>query len=141
MHFVFISLPMGDKSDKEIGHRLCSINGAVKAACVAKFGWGWDEIATIDNFWDHDRIEDFSPMSVKRNSVFYLGQAIQKMSRADAVYFDEGWEHSNGCLVERFVALKYDIPVLFHNCSYEADPTNAPLSTIKSIREKEVLNE
>lgn len=118
MKFVFISLPMSGKTDKEIGHRLCSINGAVKAACVAKFGWKWDEIATIDNFWDHDRIEDFPSMPVKKDSVFYLGGAIQKMSRADAVYFDEGWEHANGCNVERYVALKYDIPVLFYNIQY-----------------------
>lgn len=116
--FVFISLPMSGKTDKEIGHRLCSINGAVKAACVAKFGWKFDEIKTIDNFWDHDRIEDSSFMPVKKDSVFYLGGAIQKMSRADAVYFDEGWEHANGCNVERFVALKYDIPVLFYNVNY-----------------------
>ena len=118
MKFVFISLPMSGKTDKEIGHRLCSINGAVKAACVAKFGWKWDEIKTIDNFWDHDKIDDNADMPVQEPCVFYLGGAIQKMSRADAVYFDEGWEHANGCLVERFVALKYDIPVLFHNVEY-----------------------
>lgn len=148
MKFVFISLPMSGKTDKEIGHRLCSINGTVKAACVAKFGWKWDEIATIDNFWDHDRIEDFDSMPVKRQSVFYLGGALKKMSQADAVYFDEGWEHANGCNVERYVALKYDIPVLFYNVEYnktDAPPTtfiqNAPLSTIKSIVEKEVKHE
>ena len=118
MKFVFISLPMSGKTDKEIGHRLCSINGAVKAACVAKFGWKWDEIATIDNFWDHDRIEDFPSMPVKKDSVFYLGGAIQKMSRADAVYFDEGWEESEGCQVERFTALMYHIPTLFYNGTY-----------------------
>ena len=69
MKFVFISLPMKDKTDKEIGHRLCSINGAVKAACVAKFGWKWDEIATIDNFWDHDKIEDNQnmPSSIEKS--------------------------------------------------------------------------
>lgn len=43
------------------------------------------------------------------------------MSRADAVYFDEGWEHATGCQVERFVALKYNIPVLFHNLKYDKE--------------------
>ena len=118
MKFVFISLPMSGKTDKEIGHRLCSINGAVKEACVKKFGWKWDEIKTIDNFWDHAKIDENPDMPVNEPCVFYLGGAIQKMSRADAVYFDEGWEHANGCLVERFVALKYDIPVLFWNLEY-----------------------
>lgn len=117
IHFVFISLPMSGKTDKEIGHRLCSINGAVKKACVAKFGWNWDDIKTIDNFWDHPE-PDYTDMPVKNTSVFYLGGALQKLSRADAVYFDEGWEHANGCQVERFVALKYEIPVLFYNVEY-----------------------
>lgn len=120
IHYVFISLPMSGKTDKEIGHRLCSINGAVKKACVEKFGWNWDDIMTIDNFWDHDE-PDYAGLKVKKNSVFYLGGALQKLSRADAVYFDEGWEHANGCLVERFVALKYDIPVLFYNVEYGGD--------------------
>lgn len=118
IHFVFISLPMSGKTDKEIGHRLCSINGAVKKACVAKFGWNWDDIMTIDNFWDRDEPSYNSGMKVKNNRIFYLGGALQKMSRADAVYFDEGWEHANRCQVERFVALKYDIPVLFYNVEY-----------------------
>lgn len=123
IHYVFISLPMSGKTDKEIGHRLCSINGAVKKACVEKFGWKWDDIITIDNFWDHDDHDepDYAGLKVMNTSVFYLGGALQKMSRADAVYFDEGWEHANGCQVERFVALKYDIPVLFYNVEYGGD--------------------
>ena len=117
IHFVFISLPMSGKTDKEIGHRLCSINGAVKKACVAKFGWNWDDIMTIDNFWDHDE-PDHTGMKVKNTRIFYLGGALQKMSMADAVYFDEGWEQSIGCNVERYVALKYNMPALFYNIEY-----------------------
>lgn len=125
MKYVFVSLPMNGRSDKDIGHRLCSINGAVKKACVEKFGWEWDDILTIDNFWDqvqpeHVGLPDFD---VKNSRIFYLGGAIQKMSRADAVYFDEGWEHATGCQVERFVALKYEIPVLFYNAEYNKEVT------------------
>lgn len=121
MKYVFISLPMNGRSDKNIGHRLCSINGAVKQACVAKFGWKWDEIATIDNFWDHEKIDDNPVMPVKNSRIFYLGGALQKIARADAVYFDEGWEHSLGCQVERFVALKYEVPVAFYSSNYVDD--------------------
>ena len=116
-HFVFISLPMNGRSDKAIGQRLCSINGAVKKACVEKFGWEWDDIHTIDNFWDHDE-PDHTGLEVQNTRVFYLGGALQTMAQADAVYFDEGWEHSLGCQVERFTALKYNIPVLFYNVQY-----------------------
>ena len=119
MKFVFISLPMNGRSDKAIGHRLCSINGTVKKACVEKFGWDWDEIKTIDNFWDHAKIDDNADMPVQNSRVFYLGGALQKMARADAVYFDEGWEESEGCEVERFTALMYHIPALFYNYNVE----------------------
>lgn len=123
MKFVFISLPMSGRTDKEIGHRLCSINGAVKEACVAKFGWKFDEIKTIDNFWDHDRIDDNADMPVQEPCVFYLGGAIQKMSRADAVYFDEGWECSTGCQIEFFTAINYERPVLFYSGEYKKEVT------------------
>lgn len=120
MKYVFVSLPMSGKTDKEIGHRLCSINGAVKKACVDKFGWKWDDILTIDNFWDqvqpdHVGLPDFD---VKNSRIFYLGGALQKMSRAHAVYFDEGWEESEGCQVERLTALMYHVPTLFYNGKY-----------------------
>lgn len=117
IHFVFISLPMNGRSDKDIGHRLCSINGAVKQACVAKFGWKFDDIHTIDNFW-HRKEPDHTGLEVQNTRVFYLGGALQKIAQADAVYFDEGWEASLGCQVERFTALKYEIPVLFYNVQY-----------------------
>lgn len=113
MHYVFISLPMNGKTDKEIGHRLCSINGKVKQACKEKFGWDWNDIRTIDNFWDHKFAN--SGLPVQHIRVLYLGEAIQKMAHADAIYFDEGWENSTGCQVERYVALKYEIPPLFYN--------------------------
>lgn len=112
MKYVFISLPMSGKTDKEIGHRLCSINGAVKAACASKFGWDWDEIKTIDNFWDHDEIDNNTDMPVQEPRVFYLGGALQKMSRADAIYFDEGWEESEGCRIEFCVCQEYNIPFM-----------------------------
>lgn len=115
---VFISLPMKGKTDKEIGNRLCSLTSRVKEVCKKKFGWGEDvEIVLTDNFFDVRHPNH--PADEKHKSCYYLGQAIIKLASADAIYFDEGWEHANGCLVERFVALKYDIPVLFWNCSYD----------------------
>lgn len=117
MHLVFVSLPMNGRSDKEIGHRLCSINGAVKKACVEKFGWDWDDIHTIDNFWDHDE-PDHTGFEVQNTRIFYLGSALKKMAQADAVYFDEGWECSTGCQIEFFTAINYERPVLFYTAEH-----------------------
>lgn len=120
MKYVFVSLPMNDRSDKDIGHRLCSINGAVKKACVEKFGWEWDDILTIDNFWDQVQPDhvDLPDFEVKNSRIFYIGGALQKMARADAVYFDEGWECSTGCQIEFFTAINYERPVLFYSAEY-----------------------
>lgn len=120
MKFVFISLPMSGKTKKEVEKRLINISRkAMDAACI-KFGWKHDEV-----WWRaNDECPEPGPMN-KRKNVFYLGEAIKKMSSVDCVYFDEGWEHANGCNVERYVALKYDIPVLFYNVTYgkEVDKT------------------
>lgn len=113
MHIVFISLPMHGKTKKDVEKRLIDISRKTMDAACAKFGWKHDEV-----WWRaNDECPEPGPLN-KYKSVFYLGEAIKIMSTADAVYFDEGWEHANGCLVERFVALKYDIPVLFWNLEY-----------------------
>lgn len=113
MYTVFISLPMHGKTKKEIEKRLIDISRkAMDAACI-KFGWKHDEV------WWTSNIDCREPGPFNKNPrVFRLGNAIQEMSSVDCVYFDEGWEHANGCNVERYVALKYDIPVLFYNIEY-----------------------
>ena len=119
MYTVFISTPMSGKDKKEVERRLIAISRkAIEAACK-KFGWDEKLVWWCAN----DNCTEPGPMN-KRKNVFYLGQALQKMSSVDCVYFDEGWEHANGCLVERFVALKYDIPVLFHNLKYDKEVQN-----------------
>lgn len=113
MYTVFISTPMHGKTKKEVEKRLIDISRKAMDAACAKFGWKYDEV------WWSSNIDCREPGPLNKNPrVYRLGNAIQEMSSVDCVYFDEGWEHANGCLVERFVALKYDIPVLFYNVEY-----------------------
>lgn len=113
MKTVFISLPMHGKTKKEVEKRLIDISRkAMDAACI-KFGWKPDEV------WWTSNIDCSEPGPLNKNPrVYRLGNAIQEMSSVDCVYFDEGWEHANGCQVERYVSLKYEIPVLFWNLEY-----------------------
>lgn len=114
---VFISLPMSGKEHDEIGNRLKEINHKVKQACVKKFGWLYNDICTIDNFWDCQDPYDGYLNMIKRGheNLYFLGQAVQKLGMADAVYFDEGWQNAKGCNVERYVCLKYQIPIIDWN--------------------------
>lgn len=41
--------------------------------------------------------------------VYYLGKAVSKMAEADYIIFDENWEQSFGCRIERQVAENYGI--------------------------------
>ncbi len=111
MKTLFISLPMHGKSKKEIEQRLLDISRvAIHLACK-KFGWKEDEVwwvSAVDNQIDKNS-------SVKNERILYLGEAIKTLANVDAVYFDKGWTYAKGCCVERFVALKYDIPRVYWN--------------------------
>ena len=134
---VFISLPMSGKEHKEIGDRLKEINHQVKEACVKKFGWMYNDICTIDNFWDCNNPDDWYLNMVRHgnNSLYFLGQAVQKLALADAVYFDKDWQNAKGCNVERYVCLKYQIPIIDWN-EWLGGPGEA-----EEKAKKEVLNE
>lgn len=113
MYTVFISTPMHGKTKKEVEKRLIDISRkAMDAACI-KFGWKHDEV------WWSSNVDCPLPGPLNKNPrIFCLGNAIKELSTVDAVYFDEGWEYSKGCNVERYVALNYEIPVLFYNVEY-----------------------
>jgi hypothetical protein len=53
----------------------------------------------------------------------YANNALQIMKRCDIVYLDEGWEKSKGCLQEKVIAEKYNIPVVlsFYELNTVAD--------------------
>lgn len=37
----------------------------------------------------------------------YISESIKLLGKADAIYFADGWQDANGCLVERVVAELY----------------------------------
>lgn len=110
MHTLFISLPMHGKTKKEIEQRLLDISRvAIHLACE-KFGWDEKEVWWISSV--DDQIDKHS--EVKDERLLYLGGAIKLLANVDAVYFDEGWDQSEGCRIEFCVCQGYCIPfVLF----------------------------
>lgn len=47
-----------------------------------------------------------------KHPVYCMGKSIQAMSKADCVYFADGWDKARGCIIENLIASKYGIPIL-----------------------------
>lgn len=108
---LFISLPMNGRTKSQIRQRLLDISRqAIHLAC-AKFGWDENDV------WWESSVENavVEIGECKNNRLLYLGKAIEQLAYVDAVYFDEGWVNAKGCNVERYVALKYGIPIVDYN--------------------------
>ena len=63
----------------------------------------------------HIRLTDNSKAEgdKKDGRLHYLGQAIMKLDKCDAVIFADDWKNHNGCRVEHAVAEAYGIPILY----------------------------
>lgn len=60
-----------------------------------------EEVNFIDSF-----IRD---APVNANPLWYLGQSIVLMSKADVVYFAKGWRNARGCMIENLCANQYGL--------------------------------
>lgn len=93
---VFISQPMKGKTKQEIIDERESIVDYLKDN-------GHTIIPSII-------VEEYPETIAER--VWYLGFEIIEISKADAVYFMDGWENSNGCKIEHAVALEYGLKII-----------------------------
>jgi len=143
---VFVSLPMRDRTPNDIFNDILKMTASNEFLEHIKFFERADdgEIVAIkfvaNNIWndckhseimlgihpDHkDRIfyrEDMKSTTLdglkknKRCSTDYLGEAIKSLGRCEYVLFHPDYSNANGCLVEEFVADKYNkIPFYIQN--------------------------
>ena len=107
---IFISLPMSGYSDEDIQNRLSKISSELKE----KFG---NKIELIDNF-NYIGFNSINEAAIRigndtiNASIWYLGRAIQLLSKVDAIYFAPGWENAKGCRIEHAVAESYNIKII-----------------------------
>lgn len=95
---VFISLPMNGRTEEEIDHDL-------------HIAWGWIQSLYPDKHVEViDNIHKDAPKDAGR--LWYLGDSIQLMEEADAIYFAPGWMKSHGCRVEFAVATEYGLTII-----------------------------
>lgn len=94
---LFISQPINGKSDKEIQE----IRDAAIAEVKDMFGEPGEPIDVID-FPIKDIPNDANPL-------WYLGNSILLMSKADIVYFAKGWRKVPSCVIENNIANVYGL--------------------------------
>lgn len=99
---IFISQPMGGRTDEEI---LLEKAAIIKELQVCYTGQRFE---ILDSF-----IED-AP-SVKNKSLFYLGKSIEILSQADMAVFSIDWENYRGCVIEYECCKAYNIPTIYQN--------------------------
>lgn len=91
----FISQPMKDKTDAEI----LEVREKVSEHIKIMFG---EDTEILDSFFQ-SAPHDAAPL-------WFLGESLKLMSKADLVVFCYGWEYTRGCRIEHKCAELYGIP-------------------------------
>jgi len=92
---LFISQPMKGKTEKEIKE--------VKETAIeeVKDLFPDEEIVVIDSYIK-DAPDDAKPL-------WYLGQSILLLAKADVAYFAKDWRKARGCVIENICANEYNL--------------------------------
>lgn len=108
MKKLFVSVPLKGRTEKEIK---ASIQKMKKVAEI----YEGKELELIDSY-----IEDNPPKDSKE-TIWYLGERLKKLSQADVfIGICESYDW-NGCRIERKIAEKYDIKAYLIPASYVID--------------------
>lgn len=94
MKKLFISQPMRGKTEEEI------FVEREKAITKAKELVG-EPIEVIDSF--------IKSAPVDANPLWYLGESLKFLAKADIAYFAKGWEDTIGCKIEFMCTIGYNI--------------------------------
>ena len=94
---VMISQPMNGRTEEQIKKERQEI--------VDKFNKM--HIKVIDTLFTEEAPQDCNV------AVYYLGKSISAMKDIDALYMCNGWREARGCQIEREVAMKYGIKILY----------------------------
>ena len=93
---VFVSQPFGDKTYEEVDQ----INQKIRRAVCKRYPNIWVRI--IPSFISKDPPEECTD-----ERLWYLGESLKLMSKADLVAFAPGWKNAVGCRMEHDCAEKY----------------------------------
>lgn len=95
---IFISQPMGNKTDAEVqAEREKAID-----ECQAYAARTGEKAYIIDSIIEED----------SESPLWYLGESLRLLSGADAAFFVHGWKENRGCRIEHIACSEYGIRIL-----------------------------
>lgn len=103
---VFISQPMGDKTNYEI---LKEREAAIKTI-KKKYGKDVEIIESYAPLFCLEYNPDKGCIPLK-----YLSKSIEQLADAHIAYFCKGWDEYRGCRIEYLCAKSYDITIMKYN--------------------------
>lgn len=101
LHVVFISIPMSGLDMKTV---LINLENA-RAEYRRRHEHYDKQLLFVDNYACPN-----PPPDSEYDGVWYLGNALQIMSRCNEVFFFGEWREARGCMIEHEVCEKYGIP-------------------------------
>lgn len=97
---LFISQPMRGKTKEEIAIRRQEI--------ISEFKNKIKE-SNIPILYIIDSVITEKPPETSKESIWYLGKAIELLANADFIVFDHNWQDYNGCKIEHAICENYDL--------------------------------
>ena len=94
---LFVSIPIHGRSDEEVLHDMKQY--VTKCEDIIQ-----KPLLLVDT------LSHVPPVYLKPDRLWYLGQSISLMDKADYICFAEGWNKAKGCQVEREVVRLYGRP-------------------------------
>lgn len=94
---LFISQPMKGKSNEEIE--------AERADAIRHIDSKGIRVELIDSF--------FKDAPAQAAPLWFLGESIKLLGKADVVYFCKDWQHYNGCIIEHECAVRYGKKIFY----------------------------
>ena len=93
---IFISLGMNGVEESEVLKKISYVSESLK-----RYG----DVEIVHNYDVQGNEDD--------GRLFYLGEAIKKLDKCDAIFMCNGWENHLGCLVEHYIAELYKIDIIY----------------------------
>ena len=97
---IFISIPMKDKTPKEIETKFRIIRKE-----LIESGYN-----VVDSILTPNQNESNKCYSTE---LFYLGESLKILAKCRYAYFCKGWEDARGCKIEHMAAKAYGLELLY----------------------------
>lgn len=99
---IFISQPMKDRTFDEIEIERNVMIHVI--GCV----YPDEEIEVIDSLFSDEDVQEGETVG----ALWFLGESIKAMDKADLVVMAVNWQHARGCQIEHEIAVDYDKRVI-----------------------------